>query len=71
MTLGFAAGADSHGRRTLGLLETATLVFVVLKLAGLIDWSWWLVLTPLWVAAALWITLAVAFFKAFSWMDRL
>lgn len=55
----------------MGFLEVLVIVFVALKLVGLIDWSWWLVLTPLWVAAALWITLAVAFFKAFSWMDRL
>lgn len=25
-------------------------VFIILKLCKLIDWSWWLVLTPFWVA---------------------
>lgn len=33
----------------LGLLEVLTIVFIVLKLCGLISWSWWLVLMPLWI----------------------
>lgn len=27
-----------------------TIVFVVLKLTGHIDWSWWWVLSPLWIS---------------------
>jgi hypothetical protein len=39
------------------------LVFVALKLAGMVAWSWWWVLSPLWVngivlAALLWAVLA-------------
>jgi hypothetical protein len=30
----------------------AELAFIVLKLAGVIDWSWWWVLSPLWIGAA-------------------
>jgi hypothetical protein len=30
----------------MGLLEVLTIVFIVLKLVGIIDWSWWLVLLP-------------------------
>lgn len=33
----------------LGILAVLQIVFLVLKLTGLIDWSWWLVLVPLWV----------------------
>lgn len=36
------------------LASTLLIVFIVLKLTGLISWSWW------WVLAPLWITLAVA-----------
>ena len=32
----------------LGILAVLQVVFFVLKLTGLIDWSWWLVLVPLW-----------------------
>lgn len=34
----------------MGFLEVLTLVFVVLKLTGTIDWSWWAVTSPLWGA---------------------
>lgn len=30
----------------MGLLEILTIVFIVLKLTGIIAWSWWLVLLP-------------------------
>lgn len=30
----------------MGFLEVLTIIFVVMKLVGLIDWSWWLVLLP-------------------------
>lgn len=32
----------------LGILAVLQIVFLVLKLTRLIDWSWWLVLVPLW-----------------------
>jgi len=27
-----------------------TLIFIVLKLTGNIDWSWWWVLSPIWIS---------------------
>jgi hypothetical protein len=30
-----------------------TLLFVALKLSGAVDWSWWWVLSPLWIGIAL------------------
>lgn len=30
----------------MGLLEVLTIIFIVLKLLGVITWSWWLVLLP-------------------------
>ena len=32
------------------LLGVVQIVFIILKLAGLISWSWWIVLVPLWVS---------------------
>lgn len=32
-----------------GLLTVLTIVFVTLKLVGVIDWSWWWVLAPTWI----------------------
>ena len=30
-----------------------TIVFIVLKLTGYIAWSWWWVLSPLWISAGI------------------
>lgn len=30
------------------------LIFLVLKLTNVIDWSWWWVTSPLWISFALW-----------------
>lgn len=35
----------------IGFCGLLTIAFIVLKLTGFIDWSWWLVLAPLWVSA--------------------
>lgn len=35
------------------LLSVLCLIFIVLKLTGLISWSWWWVLSPLWICLAL------------------
>jgi len=35
----------------LGSASVLTIVFVVLKLTHNIDWSWWWVLSPLWISA--------------------
>lgn len=35
------------------LLDTFTMIVVVLKAFGLIDWSWWLVFTPMLVGTVI------------------
>jgi hypothetical protein len=41
-----SSNSSSSGIGFTGLL---TIAFVVLKLTGVIDWSWWWVLSPLWI----------------------
>lgn len=36
-----------------GFLGLLTIAFIVLKLAGAISWSWWWVLSPIWIPLAL------------------
>ena len=43
-----AARSARHSGNIVGLIF---LVFLVLKLTGVIDWSWWWVTSPLWLAA--------------------
>ncbi len=38
----------------IGIVSVLTLVFVVLKLTELIDWSWVWVLSPIWIPSLLW-----------------
>lgn len=40
----------SGGSGGLGLGTVLFLIFLVLKLTGHIDWSWWWVTAPLWVS---------------------
>lgn len=37
----------------IGFIGLLTIVFIILKLIGKIDWSWWWVLSPLWITFAL------------------
>ena len=41
---------ETHGVSVLGVL---LIVFIVLKLVGVISWSWWVVLIPLWISIGL------------------
>lgn len=36
----------------IGFFGLLTIVFIVLKLTDVIDWSWWWVLSPLWIPVA-------------------
>ena len=43
----------------LGFFEALGLLFIALKLCGVIAWSWWLVLLPIWGSIVLVIVIAV------------
>lgn len=53
----------------MGLLGVLTIIFVTLKLTGLIQWSWWWVLSPIWgpIAVAL---IVIALWTAFWFWER-
>lgn len=54
---------DNTNAGGVGILGVLLIVFMVLKLVGVINWSWWLVLVPLWiefgVAAVMLIIIAI------------
>jgi hypothetical protein len=37
----------------IGFTGLLTIVFVTLKLIGKIDWSWWWVLSPIWISVGI------------------
>ena len=51
-----SSSSSSGGIGFVGLL---TILFIALKLTGYIDWSWWWVLSPIWISAAIVIGLAL------------
>ena len=50
--------SSSTGISTLGLLGV---LFVGLKLAKVIDWSWWYVTMPFWIGAAILIVVFIVY----------
>ena len=50
---------NKAGCGSVGIAGTLTIVFIILKLCGIIAWSWWWVLSPLWISAIGWVILVV------------
>jgi len=56
---------QTGGINFFGLL---TIVFITLKLIGYINWSWWWVLSPLWLPITVVVSIAAfAFIIMFAW----
>lgn len=52
----------------IGFVGVLTIVFIVLKLLGKITWSWWWVLSPIWISAiAVIILLIIDFIIVIKW----
>ena len=51
----------------LGIVSVLTIIFIVLKLLGLIQWSWIWVLSPIWISAVI----AVAVFSVILIVGRI
>ncbi len=49
----------------IGLTGILFIVFLVLKLTGNIDWSWWWVTSPLWIPLAFFVSMVVFVFTIF------
>lgn len=62
-----ASSSNSGGG---GLGSLLLVVFVVLKLTHVIDWSWIWVLSPLWIGSALVVVLGLLGVGLFSFFNR-
>ena len=57
---------DNNSSRSIGFTTLLVIAFIVLKLCKVIDWSWWWVLSPIWIPFALLLVvyaLIILFFK--------
>lgn len=53
----------------IGFTGLLTIVFITLKLCGVINWSWWLVLAPIWISVVIAGIILAGFALAF-WITR-
>jgi hypothetical protein len=51
--------ATSSGIGFIGLL---TIAFIILKLCNVVQWSWWWVLSPIWIPVAIVLTILLTIF---------
>ena len=58
---------DKQTSNGIGFTGLLTIVFIILKLCGVITWSWWWVLSPLWISAILWVILVVIVLLVGGW----
>lgn len=52
--------ADKSSSGGIGFTGLLTIVFIVLKLTNYIDWSWWWVLSPLWIGSIILVLILLA-----------
>lgn len=55
----YGVGKQNEGSG-ITFIDALTLIFIVLKLTGVIDWSWLWVLSPIWVTIILIVVSVVA-----------
>ena len=46
----------------IGFTGLLTIAFIILKLCNVINWSWWWVLSPLWISAGLALIILIIIF---------
>ena len=66
---------DNHSKKTtvsggIGFTGLLTIVFIVLKLLNIINWSWWWVLAPLWLPVGIFLIIALIFIIIGCVMNR-
>ena len=59
-----STNSSSSSSGGIGFVGLLTIVFITLKLTGFIDWSWWWVLSPIWITVAI----LIAVLGFFAWL---
>ena len=61
------SSSSSSGIGFTGLL---TVVFITLKLTGVIDWSWWWVLSPMLIGIFLFVAVLAGMLALAFWLEK-
>lgn len=62
--------SNTSSSSDIGFTGLLTVLFVALKLTGYIAWSWWWVLSPLWIGAAVVVAFLIVGALVIWVMDR-
>jgi len=62
--------ANKNTSSGLGLGSVLFIVFLILKLTGNINWSWWWVTSPLWIPITLGVIMVGIMGFAVAWINR-
>ncbi len=57
---------SSESTGGIGFVGLLTILFIALKLTGQVNWSWWWVLSPVWIT----IVLVILIFGLILWFKR-
>ncbi len=60
--------SESTNSSGIGFAGMLTVLFIGLKLTNYIDWSWWWVLSPLWIVGSTYLFIVIIFI-IITWYD--
>ena len=66
-----SSSSSSSSSGGIGFCGLLTIVFVALKLTGVIDWSWWAVTTPIWIPIVIVLTIILVIFIIFQISEKI
>lgn len=61
---------NSSSSKGIGFCGLLAIVFIVLRIIGVIDWSWWWVLAPIWIPTAIVLFVLACMFIAWLIVKR-
>jgi len=53
------SNSSSSSSGGIGFTGLLTILFILLKLTGYIHWSWWWVLSPIWISLVLFVVIGI------------
>lgn len=52
---------NNYNNQSIGFVGALTLIFITLKLVGVIDWDWLWVMSPIWITGCIVLFLLIVF----------
>lgn len=65
-----SSSSSSSSSGGIGFVGLLTILFIALKLTNYIDWSWWWVLSPVWISAVIVVLCIVGYMLIAAFAER-